>query len=122
MSDLTAWLAPAAGLVGVALGAKLNNDRTERREVRKAILTSRADVIAELDLEPRTAAIRLEGERRDRVEVMLLGIGLSSWAVWSFLRILEAHEQDKGWETRAVDTERRTVNPALGQRARAYDD
>ncbi|MGY1987740.1 hypothetical protein ACI792_16095 [Blastococcus sp. SYSU DS0669] len=108
-----------ATLVGVVLGARLNGNRTERREDRKAILASRADLIAELDLEPLAAHIRM-GEGRDRVELLLLGIGLSSWSVWSFLRVLEAHEQDKG--SLAVDTERRIVIPALVQRANAYRD
>ena len=79
-SDLS-WIAPAATLIGVALGAKLNGNRAERREDRKAILASRANLVAELDLEPMTTRIRMEEGRRDRVELMLLGIGLSSGAV-----------------------------------------
>lgn len=114
------WIAPAATLVGVALGAKLNGNRTERREDRRAIVAGRAELITELDLQPMTARIRLEDERRDRVELMLLGMGLSSWSVWSFLRVLEAHEEDKGSE--AVDVEQRIVIPALVERGSAYRD
>lgn len=116
-SDLS-WIAPAATLIGVALGAKLNGNRAERREDRKAILASRANLVAELDLEPMTTRIRMEEGRRDRVELMLLGIGLSSGAVWSLLRVLETHEEDKG--SQAVDTERRIVIPALVQRGNAH--
>ena len=117
-SDLAVWIAPAATLLGVILGAKLNGNRTERREDRKAILASRANLVAELDLEPMTTRVRMEEGRRDRVELMLLGTGLSSWAVWSLLRVLEAHEEDKG--SQAVDTERQIVIPALVQRGNAY--
>lgn len=117
-SDLIVWITPVTTLIGVLLGAKLNGNRTERREDKKAILASRAVLIAELDLEPLTARVRMEQGRRDRVEQMLLGIGLSSWAVWSFLRVLEAHEEDKG--SQAVDVERRFVIPALAQRENAY--
>lgn len=119
-SDFTAWIAPAATLVGVVLGARLNGNRTERREDRKAILASRADLSAELDLEPATARVRIERERRDRLELLLLGIGLSSWSAWSFLRVLEAHEKDES--SLAVDTQRKIVIPALVQRANAYRD
>lgn len=117
-SDLVVWIAPATTLIGVVLGAKLNGSRTERREDRKAILARRAELVAELDLQPMTTHIRMEEGRRDRVELMLLGTGLSSWAVWSFLRALEAHEKDQG--SHAVDTDRRLVIPALAQRGNAY--
>lgn len=119
-SDLTIWITPAATLIGVVLGAKLNGNRVERREDRKAILASRGDLFTELELRPRTARIRLDEQRRDRVELMLLNIGLSSWSAWNFLRVLESHEMDKS--AAVVDTERRTVIPALAQRRNAYNE
>jgi len=113
-------IAPAATLFGVALGAKFNGNRTERREDRTAILASRAELVSELDLKPMAALLRTEKTQRDRLELLLLGIGLSSLSVWSFLRVLEAHEQDK--DSQAVDTQAQTVVPALVQRRIAYDE